>query len=127
MSKLMTMREAVERFVPNGASVLLGAGLEGLIPFAAGHEIIRQRKRDLTLMAPISDTLFDQMIGAGCVAAVRAAWVGNVSAGLGHNFRRAVERGVPRKVQTIDYSNFTFALALQAGAQGVPFLPSRSV
>jgi glutaconate CoA-transferase, subunit A len=127
MTKLMGMAQAVERFVADGASLLLGAGLEGLIPFAAGHEIIRQRKRDLTLLAPISDTLFDQMIGAGCVATVRAAWVGNVSAGLGHCFRRAVEHGVPRRVQTIDYSNFTFALALQAAAQGVPFLPSRSL
>ena len=67
------MREAVSELVGDGASVLLGAGLEGLIPFAAGHEIIRQRKRELTVLAPISDMLFDQMIGAGCVATVRAA------------------------------------------------------
>jgi glutaconate CoA-transferase subunit A len=127
MTKLLSMHEAVDRYVPDGASVLLGAGLEGLIPFAAGHEIIRQRKRDLTLLAPISDTLFDQMIGAGGVGTVRAAWVGNVSAGLGHNFRRAVEKGEPRPVHTIDYSNFTFALALQAAAQGVPYLPTRSL
>lgn len=126
MSKLMTMRAAVERFVPDGASVLLGAGLEGLIPFAAGHEIMRQRKRDLTLVAPISDMLLDQMIGAGCAARVQAAWVGNVSAGLGHNFRRAVEAGVPRPIEVHDYSNFTLALALQAAAQGVPYLPTLS-
>jgi glutaconate CoA-transferase subunit A len=127
VSKLMTMKEAVARFVPDGASVLLGAGLEGLIPFAAGHEIMRQGKRELTLQAPISDTLFDQMIGAGCAARVQAAWVGNVSAGLGHNFRRAVEMGVPNPLEVHDYSNFTFALALQAAAQGVPFFPTRSV
>ncbi len=114
------------RFVPDGASVLLGAGLEGLIPFAAGHEIMRQRKRELTLLAPISDMLFDQMIGAGCAARVQAAWVGNVSAGLGHNFRRAIEQGIPNKLEAHDYSNFTFALALQAAAQGVPFLPTRT-
>jgi glutaconate CoA-transferase subunit A len=120
------MREAVARYVPDGASVLLGAGLEGLIPFAAGHEIMRQRKRDLTLLAPISDMLFDQMIGAGCASRVQAAWVGNVSAGLGHNFRRAVEQGVPGPLELHDYSNFTFALALQAAAQGVPFLPTRT-
>jgi glutaconate CoA-transferase subunit A len=127
MNKQLSMREAVERFVPDGASVLLGAGLEGLIPFAAGHEIIRQGKRDLTLLAPISDTLFDQMIGAGCVAMVKAAWVGNVSAGLGHCFRRAMEHGIPRPIGIHDHSNFTFALALEAAAQGVPFLPTRSV
>jgi glutaconate CoA-transferase subunit A len=126
VSKLMTMKEAVQRFVTDGASVLLGAGLEGLIPFAAGHEIMRQRKRDLTLLAPISDTLFDQMIGAGCAARVQAAWVGNVSAGLGHNFRRAVEASIPCPLEVHDYSNFTFALALQAAAQGAPFLPTRS-
>jgi len=121
------MREAVAELVPDGASVLLGAGLEGLIPFAAGHEIIRQRKRDLTVLAPISDTLFDQMVGGGCVSTVRAAWVGNVSAGLGHCYRRAVEHGQPRRLETLDYSNLTFALALQAGAQGVPYLPTRSL
>lgn len=126
MSKLMTMQEAVQRYVPDGASVLLGAGLEGLIPFAAGHEIIRAGKHDLTLLAPISDMLFDQMIGAGCARRVKAAWVGNVSAGLGHNFRRAVEEGVPSALEVHDYSNFTFALALQAAAQGVPYLPTRS-
>lgn len=126
MPKLITMAEAVERHVPHGAMLLLGAQLEQMIPFAAGHEIIRQGKRDLTLVGPISDMLFDQMIGAGCVARVYAAWVGNVSAGLGHCFRRAVEQGVPRTVQTIDYSNFTVALALHAAAMGVPFMPTYS-
>ncbi len=124
--KLVSMAEAVERHVPHGAMVLLGAQMEQMIPFAAGHEIIRQGKRDLTLVGPISDILFDQMIGAGCVARVYAAWVGNVSAGLGHCFRRAVEQGVPRTMQTIDYSNFTVALALHAAAMGVPFMPTYS-
>ncbi|HXW77224.1 MAG TPA: hypothetical protein VEJ20_07435, partial [Candidatus Eremiobacteraceae bacterium] len=78
------MPEAIDRFVSGGSSVAMGLALEALIPFSAGHEIIRQRKRDLTLIGPISDMLFDQLIGAGCVAAIRAAWVGNVSAGLGH-------------------------------------------
>jgi glutaconate CoA-transferase subunit A len=126
MSKLLTMREAVERYVPDGASVLLGAGLEGLIPFAAGHEIMRQGRRDLTLMGPISDMLFDQMIGAGCARRVVAAWVGNVSAGLGHCFRRAVEQGIPHPIEVHDHSNLTFALALHAGAQGVPYLPTKT-
>src|SRR5512134_1935887 len=94
----MSMRDAVARHVPDGASVCMGTALEALIPFAAGHELIRQRRRDLTLIGPISDMLFDQLIGAGCVARVVAAWVGNVSAGLGHNYRRAVEHGDPRPV-----------------------------
>ena len=66
--KTMTMAEAIARFVPDGASVALGLALEGMIPFAAGHEIIRQQKRNLTLIGPISDILFDELIGAGCVS-----------------------------------------------------------
>jgi len=124
--KLVTMREAVAQHVTDGAMVLLGAQMEQMIPFAAGHELIRQRRRDLTLVGPISDILFDQLIGAGCVSRLFAAWVGNVSAGVGYCFRRAVEEGVPRAVQTVDYSNFTLALALHAGALGVPFLPTYS-
>jgi glutaconate CoA-transferase subunit A len=123
-SKLMTMRDAIARHVPSGSMVLLGAQLEQMIPFAAGHELIRQGRRDLTVVGPISDILFDQMIGAGCVSRVMAAWVGNVSAGVGYCFRRAVEQAVPRKIEVVDYSNFTMALALHAAALGVPFLPT---
>jgi glutaconate CoA-transferase, subunit A len=123
-SKLLTMREAITRHVPSGSMVLLGAQLEQMIPFAAGHELIRQGRRDLTLVGPISDILFDQMIGAGCVARVMAAWVGNVSAGVGYCFRRAVEHGIPSRIETVDYSNFTIALALHAAGLGVPFMPT---
>jgi len=121
------MRDAVARFVPDGASVCIGAALEALIPFAAGHELIRQRRRDLTLVGPISDILFDQLIGAGCVGRVIAAWVGNVSAGLGHNYRRAVEQRIPAPIEVFDHSNLTIAFALQAAALGVPYLPARSL
>lgn len=123
----MSMRDAVARFVPDGASICMGTALEALIPFAAGHELIRQRRRDLTLIGPISDILFDQLIGAGCVRRVVAAWVGNVSAGLGHNYRRAVERQVPAPLAVEDHSNLTVAFALQAAALGVPYLPTRSL
>jgi len=121
------MPEAIDRFVSDGASVAMGLALEALIPFAAGHEIIRQRKRRLTLIGPISDTLFDQLIGAGCVDAVVAAWIGNVSAGLGYNYRRAAEHGVPNALRIEDHSNFTIALGLLAGALGIPFLPARTL
>ncbi|MFB3812517.1 MAG: CoA transferase subunit A [Terriglobales bacterium] len=123
MSKLMTMSAAVSEFVHHGSSVALGLQLEQMIPFAAGHEIIRQRKRDLTLIGPISDILFDQLIAGGCVRHVIAAWVGNVMMGLAYNFRREVEEG---RVQVTNMTNFTIALALQAGAQGVPFMPTRT-
>jgi len=123
MTKLRSMHDAIAEFVPDGASVALGLQLEQMIPFAAGHEIIRQRKRGLTLIGPISDILFDQLIGAGSVEKVIAAWVGNVMMGSAYNFRRAVERD---GLQVFNMTNFTLALALQAGAMGVPFLPTKS-
>ncbi len=125
--KVMSMREAISRFVPDGASVALGCALEPAIPFSAGHELIRQRRRDLTLIGPISDILFDQLIGAGCVATVVAAWVGNVSGGLAHCYRRAVELRIPRKIAVHDHSNFSIGLALLAGALGAPYIPTRTL
>jgi glutaconate CoA-transferase, subunit A len=122
----MPLREAVARFVRDGASIAMGTGLESCIPFAAGHEIIRQGRRDLTLVGPISDILFDQLIGAGCVERVIAAWVGNVGSGIAYNFRRAVESQVPRPLAMEDHTNMTVALALDAAARGVPFLPTRT-
>jgi glutaconate CoA-transferase subunit A len=123
MAKLRSMHDAITELVPDGASVALGLQLEQMIPFAAGHEIIRQRKRGLTLIGPISDILFDQLIGAGCVDKVIAAWVGNVMMGSAYNFRRAGEQD---GMKIFNMTNFTLALALQAGAMGVPFLPTRS-
>jgi glutaconate CoA-transferase subunit A len=123
-SKLLTLPAAIERFTTDGASVAMGLCLEAMIPFAAGHEIIRQRRRDLTLIGPISDMLFDQLIGAGCGRGVRAAWVGNVITGSGYNFRRGVESG---ELAVEDHSNLSLAAALKAGALGVPFLPVRTI
>jgi glutaconate CoA-transferase subunit A len=122
-SKHLPLSEAIARFVPDGSSVVLGTAQETLIPFAAGQEIIRQRRRGLTLIGPISDILFDQMIGAGCVAKIRAAWVGNVITGSSYNFRRAVEGGA---IDMEDHSNLTISLALRAGAMGVSFMPART-
>lgn len=123
MNKLRSMRDAIAEFVPDGSSVAMGLQLEQMIPFAAGHEIIRQGKRELRLIGPISDCLFDQIIGAGCVKDVVAAWVGNVMMGQAYNFRRATESGA---IRVFDMTNFTIALGLQAGAMGVPFLPTRT-
>ena len=117
------MREAIAELVPDGASVALGLQMEQMIPFAAGHEIMRQKKRGLTLIGPISDILFDQIIAAGCVEKVIAAWVGNVMMGSAYNFRRAVEQD---GIKLFNMTNFAVALALQAGAMGVPFLPTRT-
>src|SRR2546423_14343791 len=123
----MSMAEAIGRFVPDGATVAMGTALEPAIPFAAGHELIRQGRRDLTLVGPISDSLFDQLIGAGCVACVCAAWVGNVSEGLGHCYRRATERGEPHGLEVRDHSNFSISLALWAAAWGSPYVPTRTL
>jgi glutaconate CoA-transferase subunit A len=123
----MSMAEAVARFVPDSARVAMGTSLEAAIPFAAGHEIIRQRRRGLTLIGPISDALFDQLIGAGCVHTICAAWVGNVSEGLGHCYRRAVEGGEPVPVEVRDHSNFSISLALWAAAWGAPYVPTRTL
>jgi len=127
VSKVLTLPEAVRRHVPDGAAVVLGTALECLIPFAAAHELIRQGRRDLTLVGPISDVCFDQLIAAGCARRVVAAWVGNVQHGSGYGFRRAVEAGVPHPIEVEDHSNFTIALGLEAAAQGVPYLPTRTL
>jgi glutaconate CoA-transferase subunit A len=121
--KLLSLADAIRQFVPDGSRVVLGTALESCIPFAAGHEIIRQGKKELTLIGPISDMLFDQLIGAGCVRKVQAAWMGNVITGSGYNIRRAVEG---QRVRVEDHTNLTITLALQAAALGVPFLPTRT-
>jgi glutaconate CoA-transferase subunit A len=123
----MSMAEAIRRFVPDGSSVAMGLSLEAVIPFAAGHELMRQQRRDLELIGPISDALFDQLIGAGCVRRVTAAWVGNVSEGLGHCYRRACEEGIPRALEVHDHTNFSISLALWAAAWNVPSLPTRTL
>src|ERR1700676_5454414 len=121
------MAQAIDRFVPDGAMVALGTSLEPLIPFAAGHEMIRQGRRDLELVGPISAALFDQLMGAGCVRGVTAAWVGNVSEGLGHCYRRACEERIPHSLEVVDHSNFSISLALWAAAWNVPSLPARTL
>jgi glutaconate CoA-transferase subunit A len=127
VSKLLPLAEAVRRHVPDGASVALGTALECLIPFAAAHELIRQGRRDLTLIGPISDVCFDQLVAAGCARKIVAAWVGNVQHGSGYAFRRALEQSVPHPLEVEDHSNFTIALALEAAALGVPYLPARTL
>ena len=127
MSKVQSLEAAIATDVRDGMSIAMGCGLESLIPFAASHEIIRQGRKDLTLIGPISDVQFDQLIGAGSVRKIQASWVGNVAAGLGHNFRRAAEHGQPLPLEIEEHSNFTIGLALQAAAMGLPFLPTRSI
>lgn len=125
--KLVSLREAIRAHVHDGDSVVLGAALENDIPFAAAHELIRQGKRGLTIIAPISDMGTDLLIGAGCVGAVRGAWVGNMMGGTGYNYRRACEQGEPHPIAVHDYTNLALGMALFAGATGVPYVPMRSL
>jgi glutaconate CoA-transferase, subunit A len=127
MDKIRSLHRAIAHEIEDGMSIAMGCGLESLIPFAASYEIIRQKRKNLTLIAPISDMQFDQLIGAGCVKKIIASWVGNVAAGLGHNYRRAAEMAIPHSIEIEEHSNFTIGLGLQAAAMGLPFLPTRTV
>ncbi len=127
MDKLRSLHDAIATDVQDGMSIAMGCGLESLIPFAASYQIIRENKNNLNLNGPISDMQFDQLIGAGCVKKIVASWVGNVAAGLGHNYRRAAEAGIPNSIVVEEHSNFTIGLGLQAAASGLPFLPTRTV
>ncbi|WP_044347004.1 CoA transferase subunit A [Dethiosulfatarculus sandiegensis] len=118
--KVSDLASAISTLVQPGMSLALGCALEGLIPYAAAHEIIRQKKRDLTLIGPISNICFDQIIAAGLARQVIAAWVGNVSTGIGYSFRRAVEKKKQPQLKVVNHSNFSISLALEAGSRGLP-------
>lgn len=125
MSKVTTLKDALARLVRDGDSVVM-EGFTHLIPFAAGHELIRQRRRELTLIRLTPDLLFDQMIAAGCARKAIFSWAGNPGVGSLHAFRRAVEQGRPSPLELEEYSHFGLALRLQAGAANLPFLPTRN-
>src|SRR5688500_4156301 len=115
----LTLQEAVQRFVTPGASVAL-EGFTHLIPFAAGHEIIRQRLTNLTLIRMTPDLLYDQMIGAGCARRLVFSWGGNPGVGSLHRLRDAVERGWPQPLDIEEHSHAAMAAAYAAGAAGLP-------
>jgi glutaconate CoA-transferase subunit A len=124
--KLMTMNEAIKKFVHDEDTVYM-AGFTHLIPHSAGHEIIRQRIRRLTLCRPTPDLVFDQMIGGGCAGKVVFSWAGNPGVGPLRAFRRAVEQGYPNKIEIEEYSHFAMISAILAGAMHAPFLPLKSL
>ena len=123
-SKVLTMREAVSRFVHDGDTVVL-EGFTHLIPFAAGHEIIRQRRRRLTLVRLTPDLLMDQMVAAGTARKLVFGWLGNPGVGSLHAIRRAVERGIPTPLEMEEYSHFGLLCRYKAAASGLPFFPLR--
>ncbi|RPH57364.1 MAG: CoA transferase subunit A [Chloroflexi bacterium] len=119
MSKLMSLKDAIAQFVSDG-DVVYAAGFTHLIPFAAGHEIIRQRKRDLTLARATPDLIYDQMVAAGCARKVIFSYMGNPGVGSLRIVRAAIEKG---QLEWEEYSHFGMITRLQAGASGLPFLP----
>jgi len=125
MSKVMTMKEAVGRFVKDGDLIVM-EGFTHLIPFAAGHEIIRQRRKDLVLARLTPDLIYDQLIAAGCARKMIFSWAGNPGVGPLHAFRRAVEKGIPAKLEIEEYTHFGMVLRFMAGASNLPFLPTRN-
>jgi glutaconate CoA-transferase, subunit A len=120
MAELLELNEAINRLVPDGATVAL-EGFTHLIPFAAGHEIIRQGKRDLTLVRLTPDLIYDQLIGAGCASRLVFSWGGNPGVGSLHRLRDAVEHGWPQPLDIVEHSHAGMASAFQAGASGLPF------
>jgi glutaconate CoA-transferase subunit A len=124
-SKLIPMREAVRNFVKDGDTLVI-EGFTHLICFAAAHEIIRQQRRNLILCRMTPDLIYDQMIGAGCASKVVFSWAGNPGAGPLYAFRRAVEEGIPNRVEIEEYTHFGMAARFAAGAARLPFLPMLS-
>jgi glutaconate CoA-transferase subunit A len=114
------MRDAIARFIHDGDTVAF-EGFSHLIPFVAGHEVIRQQRRDLTLVRLTPDIIFDQMIGMGCARKLVFSWAGNPGVGLLHRFREAVEKGWPRPLDIEEYSHPELVAAIGAGAEHVPF------
>lgn len=119
MVQFLSMAAAVEKYVLPGSTVAL-EGFTHLIPFAAGHEIIRQQISDLALIRMTPDLLYDQMIGMGLVRKLVFSWGGNPGVGSLHRFRDAIERGWPRELEIEEFSHAAMASAYEAGAAGLP-------
>ena len=124
-SKVTTMRDAIATLVRDGDSLAI-EGFTHLICFSAGHEIIRQRRRDLTLCRLTPDVIYDQMIGAGVARRLVFSWLGNPGVGSLHAIRRRVERAEPEPLEVEEYSHFGMVCRYVAGASGLPFMPLRS-
>ncbi len=123
--KVTSMRDAVAELVRDGDTVAI-EGFTHLICFAAGHEIIRQRKRDLTLCRMTPDVVYDQMIGAGVARKLVFSWMGNPGVGSLHALRRRIERADPEPLEVEEYSHFGMVCRYVAGASRLPFFPLHS-
>ncbi len=120
MAEITTLEEAIAALVKDGQTVAL-EGFTHLIPFAAGHEIIRQQRRDLTLIRMTPDLIYDQMIGMGTARKLVFSWAGNPGVGSLHRFRDAIEHRWPLPLEIEEHSHSAMANAWAAGAAGLPF------
>src|ERR1041384_8353932 len=120
MAEIVTLPEAVAELVHDGDSVAL-EGFTHLIPHAAGHELIRQRRRELALIRMTPDVIYDQLIGAGCARKLTFSWGGNPGVGSLHRLRDAVEHGWPRPLELVEHSHAGMASGYAAGAANLPF------
>ena len=123
--KVASMRDAVAELVRDGDTLAI-EGFTHLISFAAGHEVIRQRRRDLTLCRLTPDVVYDQMIGAGVASKLVFSWMGNPGVGSLHAIRRRVEHHDPAPLELEEYSHFGMVGRYAAGAANLPFWPLRS-
>ena len=123
--KRTTMKDAVSRFVQDGAVVAI-EGFTAFICFSAAHEIIRQQKRGLTLCRMTPDLIHDQLAAAGCASKLVFSYMGNPGVGSLHCIRRAVEKGIPHPLEIEEYSHFGMVGRYTAGAARMPFFPLRS-
>lgn len=124
MAEIVTLAEGIGRLVHDGSVIAL-EGFSHLVPFAAGHEIMRQRRRDLTIIRMVPDLIVDQMIGAGLVKRLTFSWGGNPGVGSLHRFREAVEKGWPRPLELDEHSHAGLANRFVAAASGLPFMVMR--
>ena len=119
MTAFLSLHDAVAKYVRDGITVAM-EGFTHLIPFAAGHEIIRQQKRDLCLIRMTPDLIYDQLIGMGCARRLIFSWGGNPGVGTLHRLRDAVENGWPHQLEIEEHSHAAMANAYAAGASGLP-------
>ena len=126
MGKVMTTADAIQNFVGNGDFLFIG-GYVCRPPFAAIHEIIRQKKRDLTITRSNAADDFDMLIGAGCVKRFIATFISLGLYGLARCYRRSIEQGIPHKIEVEEYTNLSLPLMLMAGALGMPFMPVKDM
>ncbi len=126
LDKRMTLKEAISKFVFDGCSIAF-SGMGGMQVVAPTYEIIRQGQKNLTLMGDSPCDCGDYLIGTGQIKRIEVAWLAFAVAGVSPSYRRSVEKGIPRKIEVKEFSNYTMGLRFLAGAMGLPFMVTKSL